>query len=174
MPGEIGKSRKGRSFVLGAKAMAPPALRVFLSYSHKDEYLRQQLETRLKLLQRQGVIVSWHDRLIGAGQEWKEQISRNLEQADIILLLVSADFIASDYCYDVEMGGALARHETGKAWVIPVIVRDVDWSNAPFAKLQALPRDGRAVRLWPDRDAAWRNVAEGIKKAAEELWRTRE
>ena len=154
--------------------MAPPALCVFLSYSHKDENLRKQLETRLKLLQRQGVIASWHDRLIGAGQEWKEQISRNLEQADIILLLVSADFIASDYCYDVEMARALARHKTGKARVIPVIVRDVDWSDAPFAKLQALPRDGKAVRLWSDRDAAWRNVAEGIKKAAEELRRTRE
>jgi internalin A len=144
-------------------------LRLFYSYSHKDEVLRSQLEVHLKLLKRNGVILSWHDRLIGAGQEWKEQISKNLEQADIVLLLISADFLASDYCYDIEMTRALERHEAGEAQVIPVIVRDVDWSDAPFRKLQSLPINGRAVKRWPDRDAAWRNVTEGIRMAAMEL-----
>ena len=102
-------------------------LLLFCCYCHKDENLRNQLEIQLRLLQRQGVISSWHDRLIGAGQEWKAHISRNLEQADIILLLVSADFIASDYCYDIEMTRALERHRAGTARVIPVIVRDVNW-----------------------------------------------
>jgi len=146
--------------------------RLFYSYCHKDELLRKELEIRLKPMQRKGVITSWHDRLIEAGQEWRTQISRNLEQADIILLLVSADFIASDYCYDIEVIRAIERHEEGAARVIPVIVRDVDWSDSPFAKLQPLPRDGKAVRLWSNRDAAWRNVVEGIKKAAEELRKT--
>jgi hypothetical protein len=150
-----------------------PALRLFCSFSHKDEDLRSQLEVHLKLLQRKGVIASWHDRLIGAGQEWREQISKNLERADLILLLVSADFIASDYCYDIEMTRALERHEVGEALVIPVIVRDVDWSDAPFGKLQALPKNARAVRRWSDRDAAWRSVVEGIKAAAAELGRTK-
>jgi internalin A len=150
-----------------------PTLRLFYSYSHKDEDLRNQLEIHLTLLQRQGVIASWHDRLIGVGQVWKEEISDNLEQADLILLLVSADFIASDYCYNIEMSRALERHAAGKALVIPVIVRDVDWSDAPFGKLQALPRNGRAVRRWTDRDAAWRNVTEGIKNAAKELQKSR-
>jgi internalin A len=151
-----------------------PALLLFCSYCHKDETLRRQLEIHLSLLHRHGVIASWHDRQIGAGQEWKEQISSNLERADIILLLVSADFMASDYCYDIEMRRALERHEEGTARVIPVIVRDVDWSVAPFSKLQALPRNGKAVRRWSDRDAAWRNVVEGIKTAAVELRKTRD
>ena len=119
------------------------------------------------------MISSWHDRLIGAGHEWKDQISKNLEQADIIVLLVSVNFIASDYCYDIEMTRALERHEAGEARVIPVIVRDVDWSDAPFRKLQALPRNGKAVKQWPDRDAAWRNVVEGIKAAATDVRRTK-
>ena len=105
-------------------------------------------------MQRQEVITAWHDRLIGAGEEWKHEIDENLERADLILLLVSSDFIASDYCYDEEMTRALQRHDAGKARVIPVIVRDVNWSKAPFAKLQALPKDGKAVTLWPDRDCA--------------------
>ncbi|MGI9179538.1 MAG: COR domain-containing protein [Longimicrobiaceae bacterium] len=147
-------------------------VRLFYSYSHKDEPLRDQLETHLKLMQRQGLIDAWHDRKIPAGGEWGQQIDVNLERADIILLLVSADFIASDYCYDREMTRALERHENGEAVVIPVIVRDVNWKNAPFAKLQALPKDGLAVELWPNRDTAWRNVSEGIEKVAEELRRS--
>ena len=125
--------------------------------------------THLKLLHRQGFIEPWHDRLIGAGTEWKGQIDDNLERADIILLLVSADFIASDYCYDIEMKRALKRHHAKEARVIPVIVRDVSWTKAPFGKLQALPKDGKAVKLWPDKDQAWRDVADGIEKAVHEL-----
>jgi internalin A len=155
-----------------ADGMTP--LRLFYSHSHKDEDLRNQLETHLKLMQRAGVITAWHDRLIGAGEEWKDEIDKNLERADLILLLVSSDFIASDYCYDKEMTQALQWHDVGKTRVIPVIVRDVNWSKAPFAKLQALPKDGKAVTLWPDRDCAWRNVAEGIERAAEELRKTRQ
>jgi internalin A len=103
------------------------AVRLFYSYSHKDETLRNKLETHLKLLHRQGLLETWHDRKIEAGAEWKQKIDDNLERADIILLLVSADFIASDYCYEKEMGRALERHEKGEALVIPVIVRDVNW-----------------------------------------------
>jgi internalin A len=145
------------------------AVQLFLSYSHKDESLRNELETHLKLLQRQRLIETWYDRLIEAGDEWKEKIDDNLERAEIILLLVSADFIASDYCYEKEMRRALERHEKGEARVIPVIVRDVNWSRAPFAKLQALPKDSLAVTKWPDKDSAWRNVSEGIEKVAEEM-----
>lgn len=145
------------------------AVQLFLSYSHKDESLRNELETHLKLLQRQRLIETWHDRLIGAGDEWKEKIDDNLERAGIILLLVSADFIASDYCYEKEMARALERHEKGEARVIPIIVRDVNWSHAPFTKLQFLPKDGLAVTKWPDKDSAWRNVSEGIEKVAEEM-----
>lgn len=149
----------------------PPrrGLTVFYSYSHKDEDLRDELETHLKIFERRGLIESWHDRRIPPGTEWKGQIDASLERAHLILLLVSADFIASDYCYDVEMRRALKRHDAGAARVIPIIVRDCKWQCAPFNQLQALPKDGRAVRLWPDRDSAWRDVAEGIERALEEL-----
>lgn len=115
------------------------------------------------------MVAPWHDRKITAGDEWKGEIDANLERADIILLLVSADFIASDYCYDVEMKRALERYDAGEARVIPVILRDVNWHSAPFGKLQALPKDGKPVRKWPDKDTAWRNVAEGIEKVVEQL-----
>jgi internalin A len=144
-------------------------IRVVYSYSHRDENLRNELETHLKLLQRQGRIDTWSDRRIDAGDEWKQRISDNFEAADIVLLLVSADFLASDYCFEIEMRRALERHERGEARVIPVIVRDVHWADAPFAKLQALPKGGLAVTKWPDKDSAWRNVSEGIQKVIETL-----
>jgi MinD-like ATPase involved in chromosome partitioning or flagellar assembly len=144
-------------------------MRVFISYSHKDERLRRELETHLKLLQRQEVIATWTDREIMPGQQWKDEIDENLESADIILLLVSADFVASDYCYDVEMKRALKRHDAGEARVIPIILREVHWRFAPFAKLQALPTLGKPVMDWNNRDEAWSDVAAGIRKVAEQI-----
>jgi hypothetical protein len=146
----------------------PGAIAVFFSYSHKDEALRDKLATHLKLLERQGVIQQWHDRMITAGTEWQGEIDGNLEAAQIILLLISADFLASDYCYDLEMRRALERHDAGTARVIPIILRPVDnlW-KAPFGKLQALPTDGKAVTLWGNQDAALADVAKGIRLAAE-------
>ena len=144
-------------------------VRLFISYSHRDEKLREELQTHLKLLHRQGVIDAWDDRRIDPGDEWKKRIDDNLERADIILLLVSADFMASDYCFEKEMERAVERHAKGEARVIPVIARDVSWRTAPFSDLQALPKDGLAVELWANRDSAWRNVSEGIEAVAEEL-----
>lgn len=140
---------------------------VFFSYSHKDEWLRDELETHLKLLQRQRVISVWHDRKILPGGEWDKEIDARMEGADIILLLVSADFIASDYCWDKEVGRAMQRHEAGDATVIPVLLRSCDWKGAPFGKLQGLPKDMAPVNASKDRDAAWTEVAAGIRAAAE-------
>ncbi|HSK71710.1 MAG TPA: TIR domain-containing protein, partial [Pyrinomonadaceae bacterium] len=148
-------------------------VRLFYSYSHKDETLRNELETHLKILERQGLISSWNDRQIGAGDEWKKEIDKNLESADIILLLVSADFIASDYCYEIEMKRAVERHKKDDAVVIPVILRDSNWKKAPFGKLQALPKNAKAVTKWSDKDSAWRDVSEGIEKAAKKILSTR-
>lgn len=138
------------------------SVQLFYVYSHKDEVLRNELETHLKLMQRQGLIDGWHDRKIEASEDWKEKIDENLERAGIILLLISPDFIASDYCYELEMKRALERHEQGTARVIPVIVRDVNWTKLPFSKLQALPKDGLPVTRWTNRDSAWRNFSEGL------------
>jgi hypothetical protein len=139
---------------------------LFFSYSHADEGLRDELEKQLAMLKRQGVIETWHDRRIGAGSDFGREIDDHVNSDDIILLLVSADFLASDYCYDREMLRAMERHEAGEAVVIPVILRACDWHHAPFGKLNAVPRDGRPVTLWPDRDQAFLEVAKAVRSAA--------
>lgn len=146
-------------------------IEVFFSYSHKDQGLRDQLETQLSLLKHEGLISSWHDRKIGAGEEWAGKIDEHLTTSRVILLLVSADFIASSYCYDIEMKRALERHNAGEALVIPIILRFCDWHNAPFGKLQALPTDGKPIigRDWHNLDEALYDVAKGIRKAIEKL-----
>ncbi len=141
-----------------------PRVKIFYSYAHEDEYYRNKLETHLKILERAGLIDQWYDRYIDPGDDWKNAIDENLERADIILLLVSADFIDSDYCWEIEMKRALERHESGVATVIPIIVRDVNWQSAPFATFQALPKDAKAIKLWSDEDTAWKNVSEGIEE----------
>src|SRR5437868_15300931 len=98
-----------------------PSMKLFISYSHEDEDLRLELENHLSLLWRQGLIEYWHDREILAGMEWAGEIDKHIRAANLILLLVSADFLASDYCYDVEMKNAIERHEAGEARVIPII-----------------------------------------------------
>ena len=123
----------------------------------------------LEPLRRQGLIDVWHDRKIKAGEEWERAISKYLQKADVILVLVSVDFINSSYCYDIEMELALERHASQKARVIPVILRNCLWENTPLRKLQALPKDGRAVKTWRDVDEALTSVAEGIRTVAEEL-----
>jgi len=144
-------------------------LDVFISYSHRDEKLRETLGLHLASLQRQGVIKSWHDRKISAGTEWRQAIDENLNSAEIILLLISENFIASDYCYDLEMERAIARHDAGEARVIPIILKPVDWSGAPFGKLQALPKNAKPVTTWSNRGEAFLNIAEGIRQAAMEM-----
>jgi hypothetical protein len=140
---------------------------VFFSYSHKDEALRDQLESHLALLKNQGLIDAWHDRRIVAGDEIDNTIFSQLETADIILLLVSSDFISSSYCYSLEMTRALERHNAGQARVIPVILRHCEWTSAPFGKLMAAPRDGKPVTAWPDRDEALADVAKQVRRAVE-------
>ena len=142
---------------------------LFYSYSHKDEPLRDELDAHLALLRKRGVLRTWHDRKIGGGDPWAASIDANLESADIILLLVSADFIKSDYCYDIEMRRGLERHEAGEARMVPVIVRACDIEGAPFAKLQALPKDAKPVTSWPNRDESWTSAAKGIRKVTQNL-----
>ncbi|SEF12284.1 TIR domain-containing protein [Rhizobiales bacterium GAS191] len=139
---------------------------VFFSYSHKDEELRDQLETHLATLKRQGVISTWHDRRLVAGDAIDAGISAELERADIVLLLVSPDFPASEYCYGVEMRRALERHHAGQARVVPVILRPCDWHPEPFGKLLAAPTDGKPVTKFADRDDAFLEIAKAIRAAA--------
>lgn len=142
---------------------------VFISYSHLDEQFRSSLESHLSILKRSNEISTWSDRRIVPGTEWEKEISENLEKADLILLLISSDFIASDYCYDVEVMRAMEKHEAGEALVIPIFVRVCDWSSAPFSKIQALPKEAEPVRKWVDEDEAWQNVVSGIRLSLAEF-----
>src|SRR5436305_12926270 len=142
-------------------------LSVFISYAHEDEPLRQRLETHLSLLRRQGFISEWYDRDILPGTEWAGEIDAHLETASIILLLVSPDFLASNYCYQVEMQRALERHERGDVHVIPIILRPCDWQNSPFVHLQCLPLNGKALTEWNNQDAAFLEVAQGVRRVIE-------
>jgi hypothetical protein len=147
----------------------PEAIEIFFSYSHKDEDLRDELATHLSMLKRQGVIAAWHDREISAGTEWANAIDQHMESARVILLLISANFLASNYCYDIELKRAMERHESSEARVIPIILKPVDWSGAPFSKLQALPKNAKSITTWENRDEALLDVAQGIRKVVNEL-----
>jgi hypothetical protein len=138
---------------------------VFFSYSHADENLRDRLEVHLAMLQRQGQIDVWHDRRLPPGDHIDKGISEHLEQADLILLLVSPEFLASPYCYDVEMTRSMERHAAGRARVLPVILRPCDWHAAPFGKLLATPQDWKPITRHPDLDEAFLEVTNAIKAA---------
>lgn len=128
-----------------------------------------ELKAHLASLTRQNLITFWFDRRIVPGDDWKESITTELQEADIILLLISAYFISSDYCYKIELGRALERHNEGSAVVIPIFVRPCDSDGLPFSKLQGLPSDGRAVSQYENRDHAWALVAKGVRRAVENL-----
>ena len=140
------------------------AIHIFYSYAHEDEELRDKLDKHLAAMQRNNLIVGWHDRDIHAGIEWKKEINEHLDTAQIILLLISSDFIASDYYYSIEMKRAMERHEQGEACVIPIILRPVDTEGTPFSKLEMLPTDMKPVTDWPNQDSAFVNIAQGIRK----------
>ncbi|RJG51139.1 toll/interleukin-1 receptor domain-containing protein [Sphingobium terrigena] len=131
--------------------------------------MKDELIKHLSPLKRLNLIDAWHDRKISAGDKWDVSISDALQSADIILLLVSIDFINSKYCYDIEMESALQRERVGDVVVIPVIARNCMWKTTEFARLQATPTDGKAIASWPDQDEALTTVAERVREVAERL-----
>jgi hypothetical protein len=147
--------------------MAGEPVSIFFSYSRKDEALRQELDDHLATLKRSGLVDSWYDGCIGAGDEWERQITHNLKNAQIILLLISVDFIKSDFCHQVELTEAIKRHKAGDAHVIPVLMRSCMWKptsvgDMQLGDLQALPKDAKPISKWTDRDDAFTNIAEGL------------
>ncbi len=147
------------------------AIEIFLCYAREDEKLCQEIEKQLSALKRQGLIDVWYDRQIDEGVEWEKEINKHLNVAQIILLLISPDFMASDYCYGIEMKRAMERHESGEAQVIPIILRRTHWQEAPFGRLQALPKDARPVisKLWDSEDEPFYDIVGGIRRAIENL-----
>jgi hypothetical protein len=154
--------------------MAAKSVELFISYSHRDEELRQQLDKHLASLKRQKVIEAWHDRKIEAGMDWAKQIDNNLNKADIILLLISPDFIFSNYCSEIEMEQAIKRHEAGEAIVVPIILEPCDWSWFPFSKYQAFPKNAKPISTWTNANEAFLDVIQGIRTVAERLFEQRQ
>lgn len=143
--------------------------RIFISYAHADEELKKELDKYLKVLKRSGKIESWNDRELIAGQEWDDVIMSELAKANVILLLISVDFNASDFIWDKELAAALKRHEEGMAHVVPIILRKCEWSTLPYAKLQALPRNGRPVTQYANRDDAFTEISAGIRRLVDSI-----
>jgi len=145
------------------------SISIFISYSHRDDEWRQKLDTHLGSLWQEKVISVWHDRRTVAGEDWAGAIDDKLDTADVILLLISPDFIASHYCYKIEMPRALERHEADDAVVIPIILRSCVWQGAPFGKIQGLPRDAEPITSVVNPDKAFTEVVVGIQRAVEKL-----
>jgi O-acetyl-ADP-ribose deacetylase (regulator of RNase III) len=147
------------------------AASVFISYAHEDRGMRKKLYDHLGGLRYGGYIKDWSDGQIVPGHEWGPEITRRLDEADIILLLVTSSFLGSEFIGRVELTRALERHRHGEAIVIPVILKPADWQSAGLAGLQALPKDGKAVSTWPDHDAAYLDIAQGLRRSID-AWRT--
>lgn len=146
--------------------------KTFFCYAHEDEAFLKKLKSHLSPLERDGLIQMWHDRDINAGFDWKREISEQLNAAQIILLLVSPNFISSDYCYSTEMKRALERQEQGEVYAIPIILRPTDWQHTPLGRLQALPKDGKPITLWDNRDEAYLDIAKGLRKTVSDREKT--
>lgn len=151
------------------------AIKVFISYSHKDADLLTQLHEHLSALKRQGLLDAWTDREIHPGGLIDQQVEAQLDHADVYLLLVSSAFIQSDYCFKKEFLRACKRQETGKAIIVPIIVRECDWQIPELQRFKALPEDGKAVksRYWHDSDEAFANVAKGLRALLESKFKER-
>ena len=124
-------------------------MKAFISYSHKDTVAAERLHTHLASLRREGRIDAWFDRRIMPGDPIDIEIAGELETCGLFLMLVSPDFLASDYCVDRELRRALERNHAGEARVVPIIVEPSDWRSSPLGQLKALPRDGKAISEWP-------------------------
>lgn len=148
---------------------------VFVAYAHQDSKLKDDLLTRLRGLRRLGLIAEWHDRCIDAGEDWRSEISDRIDKAEIILLLISPDFLASDYCTEIEMDAAIRKHIERTGFVIPIILRHAEgWEDhgpkvCKLGDIQSLPTNGRPVTDYENHDHAWALVTKGIRESLYKL-----
>ncbi len=165
-----GRKRGQVQGVVSSRGTRPQAtlpsrpVKLFYAYAREDAALREKLESHLKLLERRGLLTSFHDRLIVPGTPWESAIDQALEEADVVLLLVSSDFIASDYGFGVELKKAMDRHAEGKTRVVPVLLRPCSWEDAPFGALQVLPKNAVPVTKWDNQDEAMLDIERGIEE----------
>lgn len=139
-------------------------MKAFISYSHSNERALKRLHTHLAVLRRDHHINEWYDREILAGEDVDQEISEQLETCELFLALVSPDYLASGYCYDIEMTRALERHHAGEVRVVPIIIELCEWKKTPLRRLMALPRDGKPVSKWENEDEAYLNVVTELRR----------
>jgi len=149
--------------------MAKDKLKIFMSYAHEDEAMKIELDKSLIMLKKSNKIDVWQDRELMAGQEWDTTIKGEIAGSDIILLLVSVDFNNSQYIWDKELAVAMKRHESGEARVIPIILRECEWQDMPYGKLQALPAGAVPVQKFSRPDEAYTDIAKGIRRVVDYL-----
>jgi hypothetical protein len=166
---ERGKGGKTRFVIFPRTKPTRKSLKAFISYTHADEGMKDHLLQHFKPLERLGLIESWHDSMINPGDSFDGIILRELNDADIIFLLVSVDFINSTYCYDTELSRAIERHNDKSVRVVPIILRDCLWNHSPFGGLQALPKDGKPVTSWDNHDEAFTAIAKAVHDLSVEL-----
>jgi nucleoside phosphorylase len=168
-PSTQGKISTSTSANKATSSSGVAPLNLFISYSVEDELFKKQLETHLTTLRRAGVIRPWNSQQMGAGVEWEKDISALIDQSQIILLLISPNFLASDDLYERELQHAMERHASGDARVVPIIIRSVNIHKTPFKDLVALPRNGSPVDTWSNRDQAWFKISEEIQSVCDNL-----
>src|SRR6266851_204843 len=144
-------------------------IKLFYCYARKDKLLRDELEIHLSWLKRRYQLTNWHDREILPGEEWEQAIDKNLNTAHLILLLISPDFMASDYCFGKEMKRALERHKAGVCRVVPILLRPTYWEDAPFSGIQLLPTNARSITSWPNSDEAFQDIVTEISRTIKDL-----
>jgi tetratricopeptide (TPR) repeat protein len=144
-------------------------IKLFYCYAREDKALRSELETHLSWLKRRYHLTNWHDREILPGEDWELAIDTHLNSADLILLLISPNFMASDYCYGKEMQRALERHKEGTCRVVPILLRPTYLEGAPFSRLQLLPTDAKPITKWSDRDEAFQDIVTEISRIIKDI-----
>ncbi|GHO84900.1 toll/interleukin-1 receptor domain-containing protein [Dictyobacter formicarum] len=150
-------------------AEAMNSINIFYCYASEDKDLQNELNKHLRPLIRQYRLKIREGSDISPGAEWEKEIQAMIDTAHVILLLVSPDSISSAYIYEREIPRAIERHKAGDAYVIPVILRPVDWQEAMFSNLPVLPKDARPVITWPNRDEAFLDIAKGIRKVIDKI-----
>jgi internalin A len=149
------------------------SLSLFISYSHKDNRFRDQLRGALTAYERKGEINSWDDTEIVPGQKWEPEILGKLERADIVVLLLSNDFIKSNYCYQVEMDRARERDATGECAIVPIVVRACRYDKLELGKIQAIIPEAKPIEEHKHRDAAWLEVTKQLDRVIANLKKKR-
>jgi hypothetical protein len=179
VPGGFIRADQAQSLLRSVGAAIPPEmapeelprpLRLFLSYSHKDEKHTDELRKDLKLMERSGLITVWYDRALSAGQKWEEAILQELRSADAIVCQLSRDFLASDFCVLTELKMAMERKQAGEAELIAYVLHDCGWTDvAELKQFQILPKDAKPLRAWKSKHEYWRAVADGIRVSLKKL-----